>query len=70
MNRGSLCGLVIASVVGVLGMLGKWQVDVGHSIIVTKQKFNNYLYLRDLGVIVQQFVTECEAVGFSDTFGP
>lgn len=51
-------------------MLGKWQVDVSHSIIVTKQKFNNYLYLRDLGVIVEQFVTECEAVGFSDTFGP
>lgn len=61
---------MIASVVGGLGMLAKWQVDVGHSIFVTKQKFNNYLYLRDLWVTVEQFVTECEAAGFSDRFRP
>lgn len=33
---------VIASVVGVLGILGGRQVDVGHSIFVTKQRSDNY----------------------------
>lgn len=35
---------VIASVVGVLGILGRRQGDVGRSIFVTKQRSDNYRF--------------------------